>query len=157
AAARNRFAQAAAQAPSGGQGEVFGDRKPRRCAGKRILKDAANQPCAAMLGPARDIAAGEPDLAGGNPKGSSDCIQGRALARAVGADHDDEAARLDRQVDAAERADLIGRAGVESFVDSAKLQECHLHWLPDDMAPGRALRRAVSRLGSTRAANTNAA
>ena len=96
----DRAAEPARQAAAGGQGEVLGDREGRRGAGERVLEDPADQLRTAVLGPAADVAAGQADRAGVDRERPGDGVQGRALARTIGADHHDEAARLDRQVEA---------------------------------------------------------
>ena len=121
----HRPSEAAGKAPPGRQGEVLGDGERRRSAGQRILKDPADQPCAAMLRPVSDLPAGQSDRAGIDPERPGDRVQGRALARAVGPDHDDEALRLDRQVDTPEGADLVGGAGVERLEYSVQLEQRH--------------------------------
>ena len=80
-------------------------------------------------------------------------VERRALARPVGADHHDEAARFDRQVEAPQSADLVGRAGVERLVHPAHFEQCH----GQTLRAGRALGRFANALGSTRAANTKTA
>ena len=60
----DRAAEPARQAPAGGQGEVLGDREGRRGAGKRVLKNPADQLGTAVLGPAAQLAAGQADRAG---------------------------------------------------------------------------------------------
>ena len=55
-------------------------------------------------------------------KRAGDRVQQRRLARAVGADDDDERAFLDGQVDALQRRALRWRAGEERLADAANLE-----------------------------------
>jgi hypothetical protein len=75
-----------------------------------------------VLGPAAQLAARQADCSGVDPESTGHGIERGALARPVGADDHDEAARFNRQVETPQRTNLVGRAGVERFIHPAHFE-----------------------------------
>ena len=103
-------------AAPGGEGEVLLDLHVRGGAGHRILKHAAEERRALVLGQAGDVRAVEHDFALVDRPDAGDGVERGRLARAVAADHGDEIAVVQVEVDAGERDVFIDRAGVERLV-----------------------------------------
>src|SRR5690606_5592166 len=72
--------------------------------------------------PVGDVGAVEPDAAGRRTHRAGDRVEQRALAGAVGADHDGEAAVRQRQIEVVERYPLVRRLRVEDDAQSLDRQ-----------------------------------
>ena len=103
-------------------GEIFLDHHACRRPHHRILENASDELCTAVLRPLRNVLARNVDLPRIDRNRTRDSVHQRGLACTVAADHGDEITGAKVKADARERLFLRNRPGVKCFLNILDLQ-----------------------------------